>query len=265
MRRLVRNGPSDAPGAAVDLLGRLGLVSYGVVHLLVAWLALMAAFGVPDGSADAQGAVATIARTAFGAVLLVLITMGLLAFALWQLAAAAFGQAYGVRRRVGAAAKAVACGALATVTAGFVDGRGEPLGDTGARTLTGRVLALPGGALLVGLAGVVVLGVAAAMVYTGLRRTFMHDLDVRDLAPGVRRGIAVLGAVGHLARALALGSSVSASTAAANGNARSSGGLDAALRDLGSTDVGSWLLVAVAFGFAAFALFCVADAAIRRA
>jgi hypothetical protein len=199
-------------------------------------------------------------------VLLVLITMGLLAFALWQLAAAAFGQAYGVRRRVGAAAKAVACGALATVTAGFVDGRGEPSGDTGARTLTGRVLALPGGALLVGLGGVVVLGVAAAMVYTGLRRTFMHDLEVRDLAPGVRRGIAVLGAVGHLARALALGLvGVGIVTAAANGNARSSGGLDAALRDLGSTDVGSWLLVAVAFGFAAFALFCVADAAIRRA
>jgi hypothetical protein len=199
-------------------------------------------------------------------VLLVLITMGLLAFALWQLAAAAFGQAYGVRRRIGAAAKAVACGALATVTAGFVDGRGEPSGDTGARTLTGRVLALPGGALLVGLGGVVVLGVAAALVYTGLRRTFMHDLDVRGLAPGVRRGIAVLGAVGHLARALALGLvGVGVVTAAANGNARSSGGLDAALRDLGSTDVGSWLLVAVAFGFAAFALFCVADAAIRRA
>jgi hypothetical protein len=112
---------------------------------------------------------------------------------------------------------------------------------------------------------VAVLGVAAAMVYTGLRRTFMHDLDVRGLAPGVRRGIAVLGAVGHLARALALGLvGVGIVTAAANGNARSSGGLDGALRELGSTGLGSWLLVVVALGFAAFALFCMVDAATRR-
>ena len=82
LRRLVRGGRSDAPGAVVDLLGRVGLVSYGLVHLLVGWLAFMAAFGVPDASADAQGAVAAIADTAFGAVVLVLVTAGLLVLAL---------------------------------------------------------------------------------------------------------------------------------------------------------------------------------------
>jgi Domain of Unknown Function (DUF1206) len=266
LRRLVRDGRSDAPGAAVDALGRVGLVSYGVVHLLVGWLALMAAFGVPDAAADAQGAVGAIAATGFGAGVLVLVTAGLLAFALWQLTSAAFGRGYGVRRRAGAAAKAVACAALAAVTAGFVDGRGAPSGDPGARTLTARVLALPGGTLLVGLGGAVVLGLATAMLYTGVRRTFLHDLDLDRLAPTARRGIEVLGVVGHLARAVALGLVGAGVEAAAwSGNARESGGLDAALRGLGSTGAGSWLLATVAVGFAAYGLFCLADAATRSA
>lgn len=266
LRRLVRGGRSDAPGAAVDVLGRVGLLSYGVVHLLVGWLALTAAFGVPDTAADAQGAVGAIAATRFGAVVLVLVTAGLLAFALWQLSSAVLARDHGVRQRAGAAAKAVACSALAVVAAGFVDGRGEPSGDPGARTLTARVLALPGGTLLVGLAGAVVIGMAAAMAYTGVRRTFLHDLDLRRLTPAVRHGIEVLGSVGHLARAVALllvGVGIEA--AAWSGDAAESGGLDAALRGLGSTGPGSWLLVVIAVGFAAYGLFCLADAGTRNA
>jgi Domain of Unknown Function (DUF1206) len=266
LRRLVRGGRSDAPGAAVDLLGRVGLLAYGLVHLLVGWLALMAAFGVPDASADAQGAVAAIAETGFGALVLVLVTAGLLAFALWQVSSATLGRGYGVRQRAGAAAKAVACASLATVAAGFVDGRGEPSGDPGARSVTARILALPGGTVLLGLAGAVVLGLAAGMVYTGVRRTFLHDLDLDRLAPAARRGVEVVGAVGHLARAVALALiGVGVEVAAWTGNVREAGGLDAALRGLGSTGPGSWLLVVVAVGFVAYGVFCLADAATRAA
>jgi hypothetical protein len=269
LRRLVRDGRSDAPGPAIDLLGRVGLVSYGLVHLLVAWLALMVAFGVDDVAASPRGAVATIAHTGFGSVVLVLVTAGLVAFALWQITAAVLGLTGATggdrfRKRIGAAAKAGACTMLAILTAGFVDGRGEPSGGPVVRTLTADVLALPGGPLLVGLAATVVLGVAVAMVYTGLRRTFMDDLDVRRLGPTPRRGIEALGVVGHLARALALGLvGVGIATAAVSDALRESGGLDVALRGLGSTSAGSWLLVVVAVGFAAYGLFCVADAATR--
>ena len=70
LRRLVCTGPSDAPGRVVDALGRIGLVGYGVVHLLVAWLALQVAFGVPDQAPDTQGAVGTIAGRPGGVVAL---------------------------------------------------------------------------------------------------------------------------------------------------------------------------------------------------
>ena len=91
LHRLVRTGPSDAPGRVVDVLGRIGLVGYGVVHLLVAWLALQVAFGVPAVQADADGAIGTIVETPGGTAVLVLGAVGMLAFVVWQLTAAAIG------------------------------------------------------------------------------------------------------------------------------------------------------------------------------
>src|SRR3954454_24158030 len=91
LRRCVAEGRSDAPGPVVDVLGRVGLVGYGVVHLVVAWLALRVALGVPGLSADAQGAVGTLARTPFSGLALAVSAAGLVAFALWQLSAAAVG------------------------------------------------------------------------------------------------------------------------------------------------------------------------------
>jgi hypothetical protein len=270
LRSLVRQGSSDAPGALIDALGRIGLVSYGVVHLLVAWLALAVAFRVPAAPADAEGAVATIAATAYGRTILLLVTVGLVAFAVWQLTATALGFRWvsggeRFRKRVGATAKAVAMIALAVIAGGFVDGRDDqPDGNT--RTLTAGLLALPAGRVLVGLLAMTVLVIAGTMVYTGVRRTFLGDLDLSNVAPAARRAVELLGAVGTLARALAVGLvGVGLGTAAVLANAQAAGGLDVALRGLADSSVGRMLLVLVAAGFAAFGLFCLADAVYRKA
>lgn len=270
LRRRVREGRSDAPGWVVDVLGRMGLVGYGVVHLLVAWLALAVAFGVPDAPPDAEGAVGTIARTPGGSFALGLAAVGLVAFALWQVIAAAIGFQWvdggeRVRKRVGAVCKAIAMSALAVIVVEYLVGAGTG-GGTTARSLAGRVLELPAGRVLLGLVAGTILVIAGAMTYTGVRRTFMGDLDVRRLPPAVRRSIELVGAVGHLARALALAVvGILAGAAAFSADPNRAGGLDSALRALGSTGLGSGLLVLVATGFAAFGLFCFADAATRRA
>ncbi|GAA4687531.1 DUF1206 domain-containing protein [Pseudonocardia yuanmonensis] len=269
LRRSVRRGRSDAPGRTVDLLGRAGLLAYGVVHLVVAWLAIRMAIGLPGGSADAQGAVAEIA-TGAGAVGLVVAVVGLVAFAIWQLTAAALGFCWvsggeRVRKRVGATAKAVTMLGLAVVAVAFLRS-GPRSGDAGARDVVADLLVLPGGRLLVAAAAVTIGVLAVTMTYTGVRRTFMGDLDVRRLAPALRRAIEALGVLGHLARALALAVvGVLVFTAAVASDARRAGGLDAALRALGETPLGMSLLVVVALGFGAFGLYCVADAAFRRA
>jgi hypothetical protein len=266
----VREGRSDAPGRLVDVFGRIGLAGYGVVHLLVAWLALEIAFGVPEAPADAEGAVGTIARTPGGLIALGLAAVGLFAFALWQVSAAAvgFGWVHGaerLRKRVGAVSKAIAMSALAIVVADYLLDVGST-GGTTAQSVAAGVLALPAGRVLLGLGGGTILVIAGAMTYTGVRRTFMGDLDVRHLGPAARQAIEVVGAAGHLARALALGViGVLAGTAALSVDPPRAGGLDAALRTLSGTAPGTSLLVVVAVGFAAFGLFCLADAATRRA
>ena len=51
------------------MLARVGLIAYGVVHLLVGWLALQIAWGISAGtSADTSGALQTLAHQPFGQV-----------------------------------------------------------------------------------------------------------------------------------------------------------------------------------------------------
>jgi hypothetical protein len=270
LRRLVREGRSDAPGHVVDVLGRIGLVGYGIVHVLVAWLALQIAFGVPDVPADAGGAVGTIARTPVGVLALVLAAVGLVAFALWQVTAAAIGFRWvkggeRVRKRAGAVAKSIAMTGLAVVVVNYLTGV-RSHGEATVQNMAAGVLELPAGRLLLALAAIAILGLAGVMTYTGFRCTFMGDLDVCELSPAACRAIELSGAAGHLARALALAVvGVLAGTAALFADPARAGGLDAALRTLGATPVGTGLLVVVAVGFAAFGVFCFADAATRRA
>ena len=62
-----RAGDSDA----LEHLARVGLIAYGVVHLLVAWLAIQLAwFGGGGESADQSGAMATLADSPVGKPLL---------------------------------------------------------------------------------------------------------------------------------------------------------------------------------------------------
>ena len=76
-------GDSDA----LENLARIGLIAYGVVHLLVAWLALQLAwFGGGGKSADQSGAMSTLADSPVGKPLLWLIAVGLIALAVWQAA-----------------------------------------------------------------------------------------------------------------------------------------------------------------------------------
>ena len=56
---------------------RVGLVAYGIIHLLIGWLALQLAFGDRSGSPDQQGALQQIAQESYGDALLWIIGIGL--------------------------------------------------------------------------------------------------------------------------------------------------------------------------------------------
>ena len=84
------NGEGEAPNRAVELLGRVGLASYGLVHILIGVIAVQIAVS-GGGQADQQGALSTLAGEPYGIAMIVVLVLGLVAFGVWQGLAAVTG------------------------------------------------------------------------------------------------------------------------------------------------------------------------------
>ncbi|MHC1558209.1 DUF1206 domain-containing protein [Actinomycetospora sp. C-140] len=266
---LGRSGEGEAPARGVELLGRVGLVGYGLVHLLIGVLAVQVAVR-GGGQADQQGALATIASEPFGFVVLVVVVVGLVAFAIWQGVAAAAGFRWATgwdrtQRRIGAGAKAVGVLAVAVIGVRLLVTGSSGSSSGGSQQATAGLLALPAGQVLVGLVGLVVLVVAGATAWAGITADFAEDLDWSRLPARLRRPVRWLGVAGHVLRAVAFGvMGVLFGVAAVRADPSWAGGLDGALKTLAGQPYGPLLLVVVALGFVAFGLFCVAEAWARR-
>src|SRR5215217_9372457 len=78
----------QAKGQASDWLDkaiRIGLVCYGIVHLLIAWLAFQLALCDHEGQPSAKGAMQQLAEQPFGEVLLWAIAVGMFFLVIWRL------------------------------------------------------------------------------------------------------------------------------------------------------------------------------------
>ena len=191
-------GPLDdvADHPVVQAGARLGYVVSGVIHLLVGLLAVRLASGDNSSDADQSGALAALAASPLGMVLLATTATGLALLAVTQLArAVSTGKS---TDRVKAASKAVAYLALAAGAAGFLLGR-ESSSVEQSRSFTAMLMALPAGVALVVAVGLVVLGIGGYHLYKGAGRRFR-----RDLTEEPPRGIVVLGIIGYVAKGVAL-------------------------------------------------------------
>jgi hypothetical protein len=258
-----------AENPLVVVLGRIGLVGYGVVNLLLAWLTARVAFGASEAEAEAGkgGAVQHIAETGWGAILLWVIGIGLLALAVWQLAEAIRGHAnqIGVTPRLISAAEATAFAVLGVSAVRAAAGQGSGGSNEEQADFTARVLGAPGGPVIVGTAGVLLVGVAALLAVKGLTRRFLDDLDLAAASTGTRRLVGALGTVGYLTLGLAYGIVGGLIVAAATEHdPEKATGLDTALAGLAEHSYGTGLLLVVAVGFVCFGAFCFFDARYRR-
>lgn len=236
----------------------VGLLAYGVVHLLVAWIALQLAWTGTGDSASQQGALQQLASGTFGDLLIWITAVGLFALTLWQLFEAVWGhrdREAGRKRivkRLGSAAKAVvylALGVDAVTTA-----VGSSSGGNGERTLTARLMSVSAGRYLVAVLGVAVVVVGGRLAYRGLKKKF-----TRDLAGSVPPAVVRLGQIGHVAKGVALAIvGVLFVVAAVTVDPKKAGGLDTALRSLHSQTFGPILLTVLALGIACFGLYCFA-------
>lgn len=241
-----------------QILVAVGLVSYGVVHLLIAYLALKIAWG-GGGDASQQGALQALARTGAGPVLLVVVAAGMLALVVWQVAEAVFGGGRvndqqdahkRLRKRLSSAGRAVVYLALGISALRLV------LGGSSAKNPqdgpTSQLMHAPLGRVLVVLVAAAILAVGINQVVRGVKKKFTEDLSGDKT-----RAVLTLGTAGFVAKGVALGVVAALfAWAAITYDAKKAGGLDAALHAVGSQPAGAVLLTALALGFAAFGVFC---------
>ncbi|WP_228899338.1 DUF1206 domain-containing protein [Streptomyces sp. DH1] len=262
--RRAANG-STAEGAA-----RAGLTARGVIYLLVGVLALQIAFGTGNREADRGGALAELVDKPFGAVLLWALGAGLVGMALWRLSEALFGatgkDGHTAKKRLPAAARCVFYAFVAYSVLAFAAGSGGGgSSDRQSRDVTAKVMEMPAGQWIVGLAGVGIVVAGVVIAVQALRRSYHKKLKLGELSPRTRRLVDVTGVGGGAARgivfAVAGGFAVRAAVDYEPDRAK---GLDDTLRSFAETPLGPWLLVLVAAGLVLFGVFSFALARWRR-
>jgi hypothetical protein len=257
-----RAGDSDA----LENLARVGLIAFGVVHLLVAWLALQLAWFGGGESADQSGAMATLAESPVGKPLLWIVAIGLIALAVWQAAevlrwrsgwsASGKQRNKALRKSGNALVKAVIYVALAVLAIRFATGSGQSSSSSQQETTAG-VFGWPGGQFLVGAAGLILAGVGAWHIRKGLNKHFLKQIDTSGASPAAVKLVTRLGQIGFPGKGIALiGVGGLLIWAAVTFDPSKAQGLDGALHGVLDLPFGRILLTLIAVGIAAFGAFC---------
>lgn len=244
----------------LERTARIGFVVSGLLHLLIAWIALQIAWTNAKAKADQSGALGMLADHSWGVFVLWLGVLGFVGLTLWQIADAILGRHGGDAKevagaRIKAASKAVVYAALAYTTFAFARGAGKSSSKQ-TKDFTHSLLSHSGGRVLVVVIGLVVIGVGIYHVYKGWTRGFHKDLVQH---PG--KTVEYLGVAGYIAKGVAL-VVVGGLFCVAGFQKQSSEatGLDGALKTLREQPAGSWLLTVVALGLAAYGLYSFARA-----
>jgi hypothetical protein len=255
-------GDSDG----LENLARIGLIAYGVVHLLVAWLALQLAWGTGGKSADQSGAMQTLAESPLGKPLLWVVAVGLIALAVWQAAevfrwrsgwsASGKTRTKALRKSGSALVKAAIYVTVAVLAIRFATGGGKSSSQSQQDTTAG-VFGWPGGQFLVGIAGLVLIGVGVYHIRKGVTKRFLKQIDTSGCSQSAIRLVTRLGQVGFPGKGVALavvGGLLG--YAALTFDPSKAKGLDGALHTILELPFGRILLTLVAVGIAAFGAFC---------
>jgi hypothetical protein len=256
-------------------LAAAGLLGYAAIHLLVGYLAFSMAWlqrsrsSTGKRSADSSGALALVAESSVGGLLLWAIAVGMAGLCTWQavevlrhhrrLPPPGPDRREALVQTVKTVGTAAFYGWLAWSAARTALGHGSGRA-TQQRTVSG-VLGWPGGRFLVLAVAAVVAGIGLYMVQKGLRARFTDEVPHDRMSPTVRTLVLRTSQVGFTLKGVALVLvGVVVSWAAVTSHPEQGDGLDGTLRTIAAEPFGRWLLTVIAVGLAAFAVYCVARA-----
>ncbi|HEV2768191.1 MAG TPA: DUF1206 domain-containing protein [Acidimicrobiales bacterium] len=246
---------------------RGGWVARGLLFILTAVLALQLGLGQRREEASSQGAMEEVAQKPFGKALLLVLAVGLLAYAGWRLVEIFLNRsqdsAWTARvKHLAHAAVYLALSGMALATLRSPNGQS---GGGQQQGITARVLSWPGGTFLVGAVGVAVFATGVGIAWHVLQRRHREELELDEMARRQRRLVDLLAMAGNAGRALVfclVGWFVV--VAAVRNDPRQANGLDAALHELLQQPYGSWMLGVVATGLALYGAFCLVSARCHR-
>lgn len=250
----------------LDRAVRAGLVAYGVVHLLVGWLALQLALGEQEGQVSSQGALHQLAQQPLGEGLIWAVAVGMFLLVLWRLLEMVAGHRDedGLelwRKRGVDLLKACIYAAVGISALSVVLGSGGSGGRPMAEKVTAELMQAPAGQVLVGAVGVAIIAYGASLVWKGFSDKHAEHLAAEGKSGDAGRAYLLTGKIGYLSKGLAIGIVGGLFVyAAVTHDVNKSGGLDAALQKVLQQPLGPFLLGAIAVGIACYGLFCFARA-----
>lgn len=243
-----------------------GLV-YGLVGLLFIQVAAEHGSGGGGGAeANQAGAVETVAATAYGAVLLTVLAVGIALYVAWRLFTVVLpGDWTGLAllKRIGYAVSALVYLSLLASTVEILAHRSQDPGSGEDRRLERVVtstLDLPVGRVMVVVVGLVVIGIGCAFIHTGVTGGYRETMRAGD---GGIEGMAIdrLGTAGWIARGVAL-FPIGFFLARAGWTYRpdEAAGFDESIRELASHPAGAVAAALMGLGFIAYGLFAALSA-----
>jgi hypothetical protein len=255
----------------VEPLARLGLAARGLVYAVVGILAVRVALEKPE-EADRRGALEAVGRQPFGKVLLVVMAVGFGGYALWRYMQALLdtendgADAKGLAKRGGYLARAVLYSAFCVSTVRFLMGSGAPSGGAEQQqNWTARLLEQPFGPFLVVVVGLAVIGVGLRSGYRGVTGKYRKRLKTGEMDRVTDKWVdevAATGLLGRMAGFVLVGFFLI--KAALDYDASEAAGLDGALKRIGQTGWGDFLIVLVGAGLFAYGAYSCVEARYRR-
>ena len=253
----------------IERFARVGFAAKAVLYGIVGALALRAAFGAGGRTTGSEGALTTLVRQDWGAIVLIVMALGLFGYAAWRVTEAILDperkghDAKGIALRVSYAARGVFHAALGVQAVRMAMGMGASTGRS-AESLTARALEAPMGTWLVVATGLFIAGYGLYQLYRAWKAKLSRQLDLSRLSGEVGAGVIKICRLGIGARGIVfavIGGFLI--RAGLDRNATQAADTGQALSVIGQQPFGTWLLALVAVGLLAYAVYEIVQARYR--
>src|SRR3954452_24820769 len=248
-------------------VARAGLAARAGFYLLLAGLAvdLAVTHGHTGRQANAHGALSVVASSPWGLAAIVAAGVGFLVFGVARLVGVVRDHELPNWRRATTALQGLFYVALTWVPVSFALGKRTTGSEQSQHAETARILAWPGGRVLVVAAGLIAMAVCGWQIRTAATGDFTDGMALDKPPRWACRLVTCTGVVGIAARALVfLPVGAFLVVAGVQADPRHANGLDAELATLAGTTWGPLALAAVALGLTIFAAYSLLEARYRE-